>query len=232
MRRSITVCVALAAFAAFVAAPGTASATNDPQLTAPAGTLLSTGSLLSGTDIGETLLTDINGNILTRCTTAIVSGTVATNSGSPGTVQWNITSGKFGGTGSTTAGAEEPECTGTFGNVTFTTNKITNGVPWCLTSNSAMSTDEFRVRGGGCSEKERAIRFVLDSTTTGEQCTYERGASAPMVGTFTTGTAEAARLNISKLEFPKIAGGFLCPGAGFLDWTFGLETSGNPAYLS
>lgn len=227
MRKLITACMALAAFGAFAIAPGTASATNDPQLTSPAGTLLATGSTITGTNVGETLMTDINGNILTRCTTAIMSGTVSTNSAS--TVAGSITSAKFGGTGSTAAGAEEPECTGSFGNVTVTTNPATNGLPWCLTSNNTMTTDEVRIRGNGCSSASRPIRFVLDSTTAGE-CVYER--SGAIQGTYTTGTASAATVSISKQEFPRVSGGFLCPSAGFLDMTFKLTTGGKDAYIS
>ena len=77
------------------------------------------------------------------------------------------------------------------------------------------------VSGVNFSEEVRAWRYVLHSTSAGE-CTYQRGTA--ILGFFTTG-GEAAQLSISEIEFPKVAGGFLCPGAGFIDMTFKVETA-------
>jgi hypothetical protein len=229
----ITACMALAAFAAFAVAPSVASATNDPDVTHPTGTLLSVShaapAAITATNVGETLMTDANTNVLTRCTKAVMSGDLETNTG-VGTVEATITSATFAGTGSSVGG--ETECTGTFGNITVTPNPATNGLPWCLRSTNAMVTDEFQLRGNGCTSASRAIRFVLDSTTVGE-CVYQRTASIP--GTYTThpASANAAQLSVSHVEFPKLSGGFLCPAAGFLDMTFSLETSnGSAIYIS
>ncbi|MGN6201343.1 MAG: hypothetical protein ACTHNY_02935 [Solirubrobacterales bacterium] len=226
--------MALAAFAAFAVAPSVASATNDPDVTHPTGTLLAVShaapAAITATNVGETLMTDINGNVLTRCNKAVMTGDLETNTGS-GTVEATITSATFAGSGSLASNGEL-ECTGSFGNITVTANPATNGLPWCLRSTSTMVTDEFQIRGNGCTSASRPIRFVLDSTTAGE-CAYERSGAIP--GTFTThpASASAAQLSISKVEFPRISGGFLCPSAGFLDMTFELETSsGSAIYIS
>jgi hypothetical protein len=227
-RKLITACMALAAFAAFAVMPAIASATNDPDLTHPTGTLMPAGkghpaSGIKGTNVGLTLMTNSSGGILTECNSAVMTGTLIKNDGS--NVEGNISSATFTGTAS--GGA----CTGSFGNVTVTTNPATNGIPWCLRSTSTMATDEFQVRGNECSKAARPIRFVLDIIF-GGSCVYQRGTAIP--GTFKT-HPEDALLSISKVEFPLLEGGFACPSVGFLDMSFTLETdsvSTEPLYIS
>lgn len=224
MRKLITACMALAAFLAFAVMPSVASATNDPDLTHPTGTLLATGAKIKGTNVGETLMTDASGNVLTRCTTAVMTGELVTNNGSE--VQGSISSATFSGTG--TGG----ECTSSFGGITVETTEG-NGVPWCLRSGPNQETHKFEVRGNSCANKERGITFVLNSTTVGK-CKYERASGNPITGTYTTHPEDAV-LHISGVEFPREEGGFLCPAKGFLDMTFTLETdtpTPEPLYIS
>lgn len=221
-KKSSSICIALAALVALAAAPSQSLATNDPDLT-EGGSMVSAGVEIIGTNVGELLITDANTNVLIRCTTFIQRG--SSIHVSPTTVSEEISTFKVGGTGVKPEGQPKRECTGSFGNVSFTANPATNGLPWCLQSDSTDATDAFRIRGGKCSEASRAIRFVLDSTTVGE-CAYQRTAAIP--GTYTTG-GTAAELSISKIEFPKVSGSFLCPGTGYLDMTFSLETSNGTA---
>jgi hypothetical protein len=221
--RLITACMALAAFAAFAVLPAVASATNDPDLTHPTGTLAKTGIKIEGTNIGETLMTDAQGNTLVSCQTATMTGTLTKNDGS--NVEGSIESTSFKNHASTT-------CTSSsMGNVTVTTAGFTNSVPWCLRSTSTMATDEFQVRGNECSKASRPIRFILHGAF-GVTCTYQRSTAIP--GKFTTHPSDAI-LTITKEQFPLLEGSFLCPPAGYLDMSFTLETdtpTAEPLYIS
>jgi hypothetical protein len=221
-RKLIGAFLALAAFAAFAVAPSIASATNSPEITHPTGTRLATGTKIEATNIGTTIMTDASTNTLVECSTATMTGTLTKNDGS--NVEGNITSASFSGTGS------GGTCTGSFGNITVTPNPATNGMPWCLRSTSTMATDEFQLRGNECSKAVRAIRFVLDAPF-GATCTYQRGSA--VVGTLTTHPEDAV-LHVSHVEFPLLEGSFICPGAGYLDMSFTLETDGSnsPLYIS
>jgi hypothetical protein len=211
-KKLIMACMAVAAFAAFVA-PATALATNDPDLTCDqGGSLCAVGTKIVGTNVGVLLMTDANTNVLTECSSATMTGTVTKNDGS--NVEGTIETATFSGTGT------NGECTSSFGGITVETN-IGNGVPWCLRSTSTMTTNEFQVRGNSCSLASRSITFVLNSTTIGK-CRYNRPTPAP--GTYTTEATGDAILNIAGQEWAKEEGSVLCPTKGFLDLNFTLET--------
>jgi hypothetical protein len=213
-KKLMTACMALVAFAALAVMPAVASATNDPDVTYPTGTLLAAGSTLKATNVGETLMTDTSGNVLTRCTAATMTGTLTKNNGTE--VEGNVSSATFSGTGS------EGRCTATFGNSTVDPKPATNGLPWCLRSTPAMATDEMQLRGNECSKAARPIRFLLN-TSVGE-CAYERASA--VVGTYTTDlSGQDATVTVTKQLFSAVAGtnGFFCPAEGLLDMTFTLE---------
>jgi hypothetical protein len=225
-KKFLTACLALVAFAAMAIGPASASATNAPSLTAPAGTVAAVGSTIVGT-AGETKLLDTNGNAILKCTSAKMSGEVTKNSG--GNVEGNITSATFVGSKEPIAGEPDKACEGLFNaSVTATT-------PWCLRSTTAMATDVFNVRGGKCSEAAKGIVFHL-VLGEGTVCTYERSAATgPITGTFTTKTSPApltVNATAAGSGFTKTAGSFLCPSSGVLQMTFTLENgAGSPAVI-
>jgi len=230
-KKLITACMALFALAAF-ALPAGASAT---ELTHPTGTTLATGTKITGTSIGSLVLwNEAKTSKLVECSTATLTGTLTANDPTPkGTIETAV----FGGTGSKVEGAPEPECTGTFGNVTVDTN-IGNGTPWCLTLTSETA---FSVRGNECAKEQRAITFVLTSTTVGT-CKYSR--TAAVTGTATTDTGVSATdailhvpatVESSNATFTKEEGSILCPSTGLLEMSFTLETDNikaEPLYIS
>ena len=117
------------------------------------------------------------------------------------------------------------DCEGSLGAVEVT---VTN-LPWCLFSNTTMATDEFQVRGGGCTSPTSAIKFTLHvSTIFGKiSCNYENPAH--LKGTFTTHPSDAL-LTLTKQKFNGTSGG-LCPAEGFLDQSFTLTVNNNPVWI-
>lgn len=225
MTRKLTAaCLALVACIAFAGAPASAFATNDPEVTHPTGTLLGVGTKFSGTNVGNIVFTNSSGNIIHECSTATLTGALTKNDGN--NVEAVISSLAFTGTG--VGGA----CTSSSGNLTFTFNPATNGLPWCLRSTSTMATDEFQIRGNECSKLARPIRFVIDISA-GGTCTYQR--TAAIQGTYKTHPEDAV-LSISKVELPLLEGSILCPSSTFLDMSLTLETdtteSADPLYIS
>ena len=219
--------MALAAIGAFAAA--TASA--NPVITHPTGTVLATGTKILGTSVGETKMTSNLGTI--SCSDATLTGTLTKNNTAEG-VEGDIESAAFTGTGTTAAGEPSPECTTTFaGNVSVTPNPATNGLPWCVKATTA--TDEVQIRGGSCTAASRPIRFtmVFTSGLIGT-CVYQRTAAA--VGTLTTDVSgQDATAEISEQEWTKFEGGAGCPSFGKLDMKFTLETdteTASPMYFS
>ena len=78
-KKLISTALALFALAAFVL-PAIASA-QEPEVTFPTGTRLATATKVTGTNIGEFLMTDEPGNVLARCTKATLTGTLTKNDG-------------------------------------------------------------------------------------------------------------------------------------------------------
>jgi hypothetical protein len=258
-KKLVTACMALSALAAFVL-PTVASAS--PVATQPTGTAMATGTKILATNIGVTYLkTDPSGttapSTLTECSTAKLTGELTKNNGS--TIEGNITTATFSGTGSVLNGRNE--CTGAsgiLGNFTPTTNStastgtegetVTNGTPWCLKATG--STDTFTLSGGACGSAATQIRFILDTTklfepTKSIECKYTRPASTPVEGTFTTDTTGDAILSVTpgssegekaKTTFKGETGNSIeCPSTGTLQMSFTLEKDSEatePIYIS
>jgi hypothetical protein len=212
-KQLIAACMALAAFVAFAVMPAMASAA--PTLTAPTGTVLAPGSAVTGTNVGDTLMTDSSGGVLLRCNSATMTGTVTTNSALNG-FAGDIESATFKGD------ATEERCTGTFGAVQVTAN-IAGGTPYCI--KNTKTAHQLEVRGGKCSEASRSIKYILHSNTLGT-CTYER--TGGLLGTFNTHPS-AAQASIAAQEFKRTSG--FCPSVGFLDMTFNLTSGANTVYI-
>jgi len=243
-KKIIMACMALVALAAF-ALPASASAANDPQLTHPTGTLLNptTGSCtgvggticITGTQVGHSSLYSTSGTKELTCSTGTMTGYLLKNSG--GTVEGEIHSASFGGTGEQVAGEPHRECTGV-GFFSANTTVTVKSVPWCLKSTPLMAEDEFQVSGGKCGAAAAKITFTLLPTGFGE-CTYQ-ATQTSIKGTYTTDTTGDAILTVNKTNsnagFTKTAGSFFCPSSGEIEMSFTLETDNaakaEPLYIS
>ncbi len=223
MKKLISACMALAAFAAF-ALPATASATNDPTLTDPAGHV-KVGSLIKGTGTNTEFQTTA-GSALVTCSHAEFTGSVTRNDS--GFVEGEITKYTFSGTGATHPDTNDLECTGSFGNAGIT---ITN-TPLCIRSTPTMTTDTFTVKGGGC-KKNESVTFAILSTTAGT-CEYTTTPSA-ITGTYST-SPSTATLTVDNTQngsgSERHSGGFLCPSSGKLKMSFALTTDTNGEAIS
>lgn len=229
-KKLITACLALVALAAF-ALPASASASPELGETVEgAFSKLAVGSKITGTNVNGTtkFLNDEGTGVLAECEKAVMTGEVTSNTGTH--IAGNITTATFYGGGEGEL-FKMQECDGTFGDLTPTTNSgtdtenVTNGTPWCITTNGK---DEFTVRGAKCSEEQRAITFVLDTTllfggTT--ECKYSR--SEAIKGTYTTHPEDAVFTlkGGANTTFKGEAGNnFVCPATGSLEMSFTLET--------
>jgi hypothetical protein len=222
----ILACLALAACAA-LAGPAIASATNDPQLTTNAGTLVPAGtSDVSLTQVGSTGVWNTEGTTkIVECTSGTGTGSIIKNSG--GTIEGEITSLTIGGTGAKSATEPANECTGAFGNFS-----VTPTLPWCLRSTPTMKTDEMQTTGGKCPGGGK-VKFIIVSTSFGE-CEYQ--SAGPILADFTT-SPEDARATIRKTAagsgLALIRGGFLCPASVILEGTRTMESeAGSPLFVS
>jgi hypothetical protein len=217
-KKLITAALALVALAAF-ALPATASAINDPSLNcSKGGATCAVGTKILGHNVGNMVMTDSSGNTVLNCTSALMTGTVLENTGK--SLKATISTVDIWGTGTKAATHPEPECTGSFGNLstTFVT-------PWCVRSNSTMVTDEFLITGDDCTAEPGSITFNLVSTTAGS-CTYTKVKAVS--GTYTTESTGDAVLTLGPArsegnEFLKTAGSFICPAKAWLNLSFTLE---------
>jgi len=146
---------------------------------------------------------------------------------SSSTVEGEITTATYAGTGAVSADNNLPECTGSFGNVYIT---VTN-TPLCIKSTPVMAEDEGQVGGGGCGTFG-PVKFTIGSTTAGE-CKYE--STSTLKGDFTTGGTET-RLTIRNTQAGSgvklVSGGFLCPTSGMLTGSATLATTENGTKLT
>ncbi|HET7506938.1 MAG TPA: hypothetical protein VFJ53_01140 [Solirubrobacterales bacterium] len=219
-KKLMTGLLALVALAA-MALPAVASAS--PELTSPTGTTAAVGSKITAVNIGDTLMTDTSGNVITRCSTVDLSGELTKNSGTA--IEGNVTTASFTGTGS------EGNCTGTFFSSPKVTPGVANGLPWCVRALSTFGADEGQIRGGKCSEAAREIRFALDLGSI--TCLYSRAATEPIKGTLTTDVGgQDAVVHIEKQLFKPVSTPFPCPEEGLLDMSFTLTVGGAQAYFS
>jgi hypothetical protein len=214
-KKMIAAWVALVALAA-VALPAAASAQNRPSLV-EGGVTVAVGTPIVATPTGETYFNDTSGNHLLTCVpaggTTRLTGTLTKNSST--TVEAEITTADLAGTGTKVAVEPEPECTGSFGNFSFTVpGKLQ------LKSTPLMATDEFQINAVGSTK----VKFILNTTTVGE-CEYE--SAGPIKGDITTSATTAAvtvRNTLAGSGSKLIRGGFLCASSLQLQWTFHLET--------
>jgi len=215
---------------AFLGLPAAATASNEPTLTYPTGSLLPVGSKIRGTNVGGFKVTTTSGTILWECPLNQVTGTLRKNSGSE--VEADIESVTVAGTG--LGGA----CTKTGIETHWIVNPETNGLPWCLRSTPAMKEDEVQIRGGACSGASRSIRTVFRTTITGEtpsvvDCVYEH--SGAITGTYTTHPSSDAIMTFNGSEWALVAGTFICGISWKLDMTITLEKdegTTSPTYIS
>jgi hypothetical protein len=211
--------MAIVALAAFATASIASAA---PTITHPTGTVLAVGAGIKGSNTGELIIESSLGNV--TCSSGEITGNLAANSTAGGT---KVTVASASSTGTGTNG----ECTSSSGGFTFTWG-VSGGLPWCLEATSA--TDEFKVRGAGCSTVSRGIKYALDFTSIGT-CNYVRENAA--VGTLTTDAAgEAAKISLSKQEWLAAIGNpFGCPTSEKLGMTFDLysdNANNEPLYFS
>jgi len=219
-KKLMTGLLALVALAA-MALPAVASAS--PELTQPTGTTVAVGSKITAVNIGDTLMTDTNTNVITRCSTAELSGELNKNSGTA--IEGSVTTASFTGTGS------EGNCTGTFFSSPKVTPGVANGLPWCVRATSAMNANEGQIRGGKCSEPAREIRFALDLGSI--TCLYK--SEGALKGTLTTDLSPSntdAIVHIDHQLFKPVSVPFPCPEEGLLDMSFTLSVNGSAAYFS
>jgi hypothetical protein len=200
MNRTLTyLCGAVAAIA--LTLPG-AAVGNDLQLTEE-GSPVTSLTTFQLTDYFEFQLVDTNSTSLVTCSAGELSGTIQKNSSS--TVEAQITSASFSGTGAVSADNGLNECTGSFGNV-----YITFDLPMCLRSTPAMAEDELQINGGTCGVGSN-VKLIVGSTTAGA-CEYESATS--FKGDATTGGTGAhftVRNTAAGSGMKLIKGGFLCP---------------------
>jgi hypothetical protein len=213
-KRMTAVCLVIIAFAA---APSFATA--NPIFTEPTGTALKVGATVTATNVGAYNFETSTGTL--SCTTGHLHGKVSANTTATGG-QVEITGGSIGGTGAKQEGAAANECTGSsfFTPNTTYTPQIT--MPWCMSASSA--ADAFTLRGGGCAEASRAIKFNLDVTGVGT-CEYSREASAN--GTLVThgGGANENTMALTNQAWTRIGGPVFCPSEGKMTIRLSWETT-------
>ena len=225
-KKLITACMAIAAFAAFVL-PATASAANDPQLTDATGTV-AVGSTIVGENVGNTVFWNTSTNIeLAICDKAFLTGKVLKNAS--GTVEGEITTATFAGTGSVHSHNNEKECTGDIGSSYVTVKSL----PLIVKSTPTMAEHEAQITGPAGAN----VKFLLGSTTAGE-CEYESATS--IKADYTTGTSATSDSTMTTRDTSAgsgaklIRGGFLCPSSGMQRMTFTMKTdaTGAPLWIS
>jgi hypothetical protein len=215
-KKILAICAALVAFAAV---PAMASAS--PELQTSGGVKVAVGTQIKATNVGNVVFTTNFGNI--TCTSSTMTGEVVENSGTSikGTIKTASFTGNHDGT---------TNCVTTIPGITMV--KVTPEISspsnhWCLTSTVSPN---FSIRGGGCSEAAKGLKFTLDlfnsSTEAIGSCSYERtAASGPITGTYVP--------NVSPLEltvtggnvFARLGENFLCPSSGTLDAKYKVQTS-------
>jgi hypothetical protein len=220
MRIHARAIIALAAFAALLVVPSTASAS--PELGETVNGVFSkipVGSNVIATNVAHSATvktTKFTTPITTvECTTATLTGSVTSNSGTH--IAINVTTAEFSNSGA--------PCTSGLGNTSVTpshsSNPTHNGfqaLPWCLTANTL--NDKVTFRGGGCSEAARPLTFTLHTAVAGT-CAYQ---SDSFTGTYTTHPADAVVTVDAGQAFVRKTGSGFCPNEGTFDMAFTLTT--------
>jgi hypothetical protein len=206
-KKLIMTCMAIAAFAAFVVAPG---ASASPVLTS-SGVKVAVGTSITGKNTGTITFTGSNG-VNVHCSSGhlIVALTANTGSQIKGTVP--VGGAKFTGTGA------NGDCTATepLGDTAVTVNSE-------LCFETVPGTDKVKITG--CAGK---VTFTLTSTGLGIGCKYEgnveNGATfntnAPATVNLVSGSPAAGA------DIPGEAGNsFFCPSGVTLDMDFDFYTT-------
>ena len=206
-RNILAICAALVAFAV---APAMASASPVLQ---ESGVNVATGTKIVATNEGNTIFSTNLGNV--TCTGSTLTGTLTTNSGK--LIEGDLESASYTGSG---AGGD---CTTAFaGDVKVTVTSL----PWCIKTTST-TADTWEIRGGNCNEAARSLTFVLDFTSSGAECKYQRSA---VTGTYTTGGAQAVLTTGASQTFSGETGNsFICPSSGNVEMSYKLETENGTA---
>jgi hypothetical protein len=191
-KKILAICAALVALAVV---PAMASASPVLQ---EGGTTVATGSTITATNSGNTVLTSNLGSV--TCTNSDMHGKVATNSGK--LIEGTIESASF------------TNCSSWAGSVIVTVE----GLHWCINSGTLGS---FTLRGGGCNEGQRALKFTLHFSF--GSCTFERTSSVG--GTYKAGETPAKLTLTGEPEFVRTVGGFGCPSFGKLHAAYNLTTT-------
>jgi hypothetical protein len=216
--------LALAALAAFVVLPATASAENDATVFRVASTGAHEGPAAAGTEILGTgnhsafsRLADPAGNVILSCTTNELTGKLTRNDHTQ--VAGEITAFTF--KGETNVVNHGTHCSGSSGPVTVTPL----GLPYCLQINSFDTTDHFTVRGGKCTEAAQLIKFRILQTTIFGTITADYQAGTALTGTYVTGTTP--NFTIEKAKFVETTN-TIAPNEVLLDLQLQLHRH-NPA---
>jgi hypothetical protein len=213
-KKILAICAALVAFAVV---PAVASAS--PELQTSGGAKVAVGTPIKATNVNPVLFTTPFGNI--SCTHSELTGEVVENSGS--SIKGTIKAASFTGNHDNTT-----KCvTGIFG---ITMVQVTpENLHWCLTSTV---TPNWSIRGGGCSEAAKALKFTLDAYNSSTQfigtCIYERTvASGPLGGHYNVATSPLHLTVTNGNVFARTGGTLegLCPSSGTLDATYKVTTS-------
>lgn len=220
-KKLLTAFMVLTASVAFATAPA-AFAKNTPLVTVPTGTTPtpthSSPTPITMTNVGSIVFTSSVGNV--ECQTGVLTGDLIKNV--KGQVEAEITTADV-------RNHESIECLGAGGTAVTMNPTGGAGLPWCLRSTEAMATDEFQIRGGGCTQASRPITFTRHPTALGAPCYYVR--NNPIPGTYTT-HPEGTVLSISEVEFTREAGSsFFCPATRLVDMKFALTSNGNTIYI-
>jgi hypothetical protein len=199
--------VVAVALLAFTAVPALASAS--PVLKDSKGTL-AVGTQIAATNIGN--IKFVTSIATVECQTGALTGNVAKNNGTE--VGASFATASFTGTGS------GGKCTTSFlGDVGVVTKRL----PWCLRAGGNIAKDTLLLTSLQCSGGG-LLEFTFNNALAGE-CTYVMNFSAG--GSFTTGTGVGTRaeLGLFGQEFEQSGGGILCPGSGYIQMKFNLETN-------
>jgi len=209
-RKLLTSVASLVALAASIVVPAIASA--GPVLTETLATVVPAGAKIHATN---TVTIAFTSTPEIRCDTSSWTGEVVTNTGT--LFEITVTKATFEDHGS-------KPCTKVGGGTATVTTEIAT-TDWCIKS-SGGGTDKFTLKGGKCGAAATALNFTLDIGAMA--CTYSRGASEPVEGTFSTGPGpidtEGAVFSFSEQLFKKTGGGALCPTDGKLDGAYDIGT--------
>ncbi|MGN6587630.1 MAG: hypothetical protein ACTHKT_09195 [Solirubrobacterales bacterium] len=196
LKKLITACAAIAAFAAFVVAP---VASASPVLT-ESGVAVPVGAEVKGSNTG-TFRFEGSGGYTIECSTASLAAKVTANSGT----QIKLEAGAGGFTTSGTGTGAD--CTANWGPTTLTWGKM------CF--ETVKGADTVSITGCGAS-------MTLTTNITGAAiCKY---TAANLTGSFITNAD--ATINMNSLTVKLVEGGILCPAEVKFNLDFDLTTTG------